>query len=333
MIVDDFPTGDVVTVVEDNPMPYSTVSCSPNPITIGAGINTVTCTNTAQGKLEICKFVTDAIEGALLNREFTFTVSGGVGTVRVRANRCSPPILVTPGTYTVTETADNPGGGMQDFELDTGHPSGGIAVTPSTAEVSRNTLARSVTVAVPWAGAAGDEVRVDFYNRIRRGQIKVCKHITPGSADSLGGKTFSFEVRTTHPRALGPFPVGPLGPEECALVTISGSVANIPILTPTGAPTVVGVVETDINPPAGIQPPDNVRTPPPTLGEYYISDLSLQGGRGGYQEDCGSGLAYSPTGQHCILLATARGPAPAHVRWNLGPNTNTIHFTNTAGDD
>ena len=133
-------------------MPYSTVSCSPNPIAIWAGINTVTCTNTAQGKLEICKFVTDEISGVLANREFRFTVSGGVGTVRVRANRCSPPILVVPGTYTVTETADNPMGGMQDFELDTSHASGGIAVTPATAELNRNTLARSVTVAMPWAG-------------------------------------------------------------------------------------------------------------------------------------------------------------------------------------
>ncbi len=159
VIVDDFPTGDVVTVVEDNPMPYSTVSCSPNPITIGPGINTVTCTNTAQGKLEICKFLTDRLPTDLAtttldDRTFRFTVSGGVGTVNVRANRCSPPILVTPGTYTVTEFADTATGNtMQDFELDTSHPSGGIAVTPSTAEVSRNTLARSVTVAVPWAGA------------------------------------------------------------------------------------------------------------------------------------------------------------------------------------
>ena len=332
VIVKDFPTGASVLVTELNPMPYSTVSCSPNPITISAGINTVTCTNTAQGKLEICKFVTDEISGLLLNREFRFSVSGGVGTVRVRANRCSPPILVTPGTYTVTEFADTATGNtMQDFELDTSHPSGGIAVTPSTAELSRNTLARSVTIAVPWAGPAGDEVRVDFYNRIRRGQIKVCKHITPGSADSLGGKTFLFDVRTTHPAFPGPFIVGPLAPEECALVTIGGSVANIPILRPTGSPTIVVALEI-ANPAGGLaSPPYDLVSPPPPLGTYYVSDLSLQGGRPGTFGSACVPVTYSPTGKHCLSnqLFTAQ---LAHASWILSPNTNTIHFTNSAGD-
>ena len=264
----------------------------------------------------------------LEDRQFRFTVSGGVGTVIVRANRCSPPILVTPGTYTVTEVADSATGtSMQDFELDTSHPSGGIAVTPSTAEVSRNVLARSVTVAVPWAGPAGDEVRVDFYNRIRRAQIKVCKHITPGSADSLGGKRFLFEVRTSHPAFAGPFTVGPLAPEECALVTIGGSVANIPILTPSGQRTLAGALETDIDPPAGLQPPDNI--PPAALGEYYVSDLSLQGGRGTLASAC-LPVNYSPTGKHCLAFASPVGAV--HGFWTLGPNTNTIHFTNSAGD-
>ncbi len=265
VIVDEFPTGASVTVVENNPQPYSTVSCSPNPITMAAGINTVTCTNTAQGKLEICKFLTDAFDpnqSTLDDRVFRFTVSGGVGTVLVRTNRCSPPILVTPGTYTVTEVADSAtGSSMQDFELDTGHPSGGIAVTPSTAEVSRNTLARSVTVAVPWAGAAGDEVRVDFYNRIRRGQIKVCKHITPGSVDALGGKVFMYRIRTTHPDFMEG-KAGPIAPGECQLALgdtpPSQGPINVPILTPAGTPTVVAVAEI-ANPPDQPIAPDNVQ--------------------------------------------------------------------------
>ncbi len=327
IIIGEYPLGTEVSIDEliNNPgwegyNPYIKVS-GEGTVVIKPGINTVTVTNTAQGKLEICKFVTDRIT---YTKQFTFNVSGGVGTVKVNAGRCSPPILVTPGTYTVTEASEN------DYELDTSHSTGGIAVTPSTAELSRNTLARSVTVAVPYAGPYGDEVRVDFYNRIRRGQIKVCKHITPGSTDSLAQKKFFFEVRTNLNASV--FRVGPLGPEECALVLgDSGGPGNFPVLTLGGTPTVVAVVETDIEPPAGIQGPDNTRSPAPTLGEYYISDLSLQGGRGGYEEDCSSGLAYSPTGQHCILLGGT--PAPAHVRWNLGPNTNTIHFTNTAGDD
>ena len=347
IIIGEYPLGTEVSIDEliNNPgwegyNPYIKVS-GEGTVVIKPGINTVTVTNTAQGKLEICKFLNEVqpepgFPNPLLERTFTFNVSGGVGTVKVKPGRCSPPILVVPGTYTVTEALEN------DFELDTSHvPTGGIAVTPSTAELSRNTLARSVTVNVPYAGPYGDEVRVDFYNRIRRGQIKVCKHITPGSTDSLGAKRFTFEVRTDREapnsegvRTGGPFTVGPLAPGECALVTdATGRVLNIPVLRPFGDPTIVGVAETDIDPPAGIQGPDNTRSPAPTLGEYYISDLSLQGGRGGYQEDCSSGLTYSPTGQHCILLTTGMGPTPAHVRWNLGPNTNTIHFTNTAGDD
>jgi hypothetical protein len=320
-----------------------TTTCT-NPVTIVAGINTLTCTNTTQGKLEICKFVRRlpnedfAPEGSLALRYFYFRIDSSI-PVKVRINSCSEPQLVSVGPHTVTETADNATGGMQDFELDPDSAvNGGIVVTPSDAEVSRNLLARSVTVNVPWAGdpdfELGREVRVDYYNRIKRAQIKICKDITDGSKDSLSDKTWTFEVRTNRTAGNfgGPFAVGPLGPGECALVTDThGVVLNFPILKLNGDPTTAYARELDISPPAGTQAPDDTRGTPPTLGEYYVSNISLQGGRNYYRDDCSSGLSYSPTGKHCITF-TENG-ITAHVRWNLGPNTNTIHFTNTAGDD
>ncbi len=141
-------------------------------------------------------------------------------------------------------------------------------------------------------------MRVDFYNRIRRGQVKVCKHITPGSADSLGGKTFNFEIRTTHPAFPGQLPVGPLAPEECALLTVGGAVANIPVLTPAGNQTIIGARELGTD-----------EVPPPSFGMYFVSALSLQGGRGPLAHNC-QPEASSPTGQHCFLITTPIGTPP-----------------------
>jgi hypothetical protein len=52
---------------------------------------------------------------------------------------------------------------------------------------------------VSWA-RLGREVRSDYYNRIRRAQIKICKHIEPGSVDALGSKEFDFTVAVTSAR-------------------------------------------------------------------------------------------------------------------------------------
>ena len=39
------------------------------------------------------------------------------------------------------------------------------------------------------------ETLVTYYNRIRKGRIKICKLIPYTSQDSLGGKTFDFDWR------------------------------------------------------------------------------------------------------------------------------------------
>jgi hypothetical protein len=327
VIYGDLPTGLEVTITELNPRPYSTVSCSPNggTITIGPGINTVTCTNSALGKIEVCKFSREDLTGANANRLFYFSISGGgtTRTVSTRAFRCTQPVLVTPGNYTVTETSDQPGGlgGMQDYELDPGAPGNGIVVTPSTAEVSRNLLARSVTVAVPWAGAAGDEVRVDFWDRRRRGQIKICKHLSPGSEDYLGTKTFDFQISSNNTQTVtdsaGGFPttftLTGVAPGECRLVPdgSTGAPRNVPIILTNGTPTEIRVFEVGA-----------LNTTTGAAG-FYITALSLQGGRGSFDTMCSGTPA----------LCSSFGAPLRHADWNLGPNTNTLHVTNRAVAD
>ena len=122
---------------------------------------------------------------------------------------------VSVGSHTVTELAS------PNYELDPGSAAlallgydthGGIVVSPADREVSRSLSSRTVTVNVPY-GPNG-ETLVTFYNRIKQGQVKVCKTIPPGSADSLGGKTFTYTVRTIG----GSFTVGPIAPGECIVL-------------------------------------------------------------------------------------------------------------------
>jgi hypothetical protein len=310
VIVDDFPVGGQVTVEEvfgaelgaadlrfDETGQYIDVSgeiTSDDPLTIRPGINTVTITNTALGKLEICKFVTDAVTGNEAYHEFKFRIDGGAA-IRVRPNRCSTPQLVSPGEHTVTEDPET------NYELDPNAPGDGITVTPPGAETDRSLLGRSVTVNVPYAGdpaQLGKEVRVDYYNRIRRAQIKVCKHLDSGSVDSLGDKEFTFTV--TVPGAQGsPFTISGVRNGECRLIAhSSGEVVSFPILNANGTPKHVTVAESDT-----------------TTDGWIVTSITVQGAR-------------STPNVHCLN----GNCAPAMTDFDLGPGTNTVHFTNKATD-
>ncbi len=166
---------------------------------------------------------------------FTFRIDGA-GALKVRAGTCSLPQRVSVGTHTVTENSD------PDYELDPGSlaqdllglgTNGGIVVSPADREVSRSLNTRTVTVNVPWASNGG-ETLVTFYNRVRLGQVKVCKLIPYTSTDSLGGKPFTYTVkidgRTFH--------LGPIYPGECTSFT-----DPFPILTSPGVKTPVTVTE------------------------------------------------------------------------------------------
>ncbi len=320
VIVGNLPIGATVTVTED--LDHSNGgdgefidTTGEGDITLAPGINSKTITNTAKGLLEICKH---AIDGIRTQPTFQFRVDGG-GMINVRAGTCTPPMRVSVGNHTVSEVAS------PNYELDPGSAAavllgfdthGGIVVSPADREVSRQLSSRSVTVNVPY-GPNG-ETLVTFYNRIKQGQIKVCKAITPGSADSLGNKPFNFTVYV-----LGrSFPVGPILPGECQFVLDSfGNPRNFPILDSSGNHVAVAVLETgasDANPPG--------------LGTYYVSALSVTGYDHNFSilTSCSSAL-YSPTGQHCRTF-TAPGFPPAHIIWTLGPSVNAVTFTNSAGD-
>ncbi len=224
VIVGVFPIGNRISVKESNPAPYSTVSCSPGDglITLQPGINTVTCTNQALGKLEICKLPITYLDDDA-QPTFTFRIDGGPGP-RLRAGTCSPPRLVVPGNHTVQELIST----SDPYELDPEAPGRGITVTPSEAEVSKNLMLRTVTVAVPWAGPDGDEVRVDFSNRVKRGWLKVCKTVPVSSLDALGNKEFEFDIRVENIASENDLP---LRPGECSL-----PFGPIPVLDPDGGP-------------------------------------------------------------------------------------------------
>jgi hypothetical protein len=98
--------------------------------------------------------------------------------------------------------------------------------------------------------------------------------------------------------------------EECRLVTNNqGRPIDIPILQPNGTRTLVRVREEGAS---------NSTTGP---GTFRVSDIQLQGGLN-LTTQCGG----DPR------ICTTFGNPPAHAEFNLGPGTNTIHFTNTSND-
>jgi hypothetical protein len=318
VIVGNLPIGATVSLSEQNPGEFIDVS-GPSSITLAPGINTATFTNTARGLLEICKHAIADLNRTTTQPTFQFRVDGG-GLINVRAGTCTPPMRVSVGAHTVSEVSS------PNYELDPGSPAavllgfdtnGGIVVSPADREISRQLSSRSVTVNVPY-GPNG-ETLVTFFNRVRQGQIKICKAITPGSVDSLGGKTFTYHVYVNGRT----FTVGPIAPGECQFVTDSfGNPRNFPILDANLKPVTVGALE------------DNATDATPTLGTFYVSRLALTGGTNP-QTNCQPAL-YSPTGQHCkTFLATLTGfgtQQRVHIAWTLGPSVNAVTFTNTAGD-
>jgi hypothetical protein len=247
VIVGNFPVGNTIAVKEvfskeddpnttfDETGQYIDVSGA-GPVTIAPGVNSVTVTNTARGRLEICKL---AIRGIETQPKFQFLIDNGGTPVVVQAGKCSPAISVPVGTHTVTERNTQP-----NYELDPYAPGDGIVVYPADREVARNIAGRTVTVSVPYA-TSGETV-VTFINRIKRGLIKVCKTVQTGSLDAIGTTGFSFDVSVNGGQ---PITVGPISNGECVFVP-----GDFPILNSLGNATsvfiqehaVTGVVVTDI---------------------------------------------------------------------------------------
>jgi len=296
----DLPVGTEVTVHEDlgrsvgDDAQYIDVTGQDSTITVKPGINTVTVTNTAMGQLEICKArieyanpkaLTDAAQPFI-----QFTVDGKKIPL-VRAGRCSMPLRVSVGPHSVVETSYQAavsnapsgtsisfGSAASDYELDTGGstlvlgvtlsystPGNGIDVQPADQLVSKNLTTRAATVNVRY-GKYG-ETLVTYYNRIRKGRIKICKLIPYTSLDSLGGKTFTFDWRVD-----GRHGTESLKPGECTYV-----LGDSPLIQPDGSPTPVSVQETT----TGLNAP----------GGYSIDSINVQFGRSPVSTNTNTGLA------------------------------------------
>lgn len=292
VIVGDLPIGATVTLSEENPGQFID-SSGPSSITLTSGINTATFTNTARGLLEVCKA---PVRGINVQPTFTFRIDG-TGILSVRAGTCSLPQRVSVGNHTVSEVAAN------DYELDPTAPGNGITVDPTTAEVSRNLNTRTVTVAVPYA----NDVTVTYYNRIKLGQVKVCKYISAGSIDSLGAKLFDFDVYVGN--GAGGFTLitlGPIVPGECTSFT-----PPFPVLYPNGKNRAVGIVERADN----------------GVTAFVVTSIALTSGTRGL---CSPG---DPNADPVICNQTPNpNLAAGIVDFFLGPGNNIISYTNKSPD-
>jgi hypothetical protein len=145
-------------------------------------------------------------------------------------------------------------------------PGNGIDVQPADRLVSKNLTTRSVHVAVPYAPKGG-ETLVTYYNRIKKGRIKICKQIVYTSQDSLGGKTFDFAWRVD-----GRSGTEHLKPGECTYVLGESNVIDA-----NGNPTPVSVTETT----PGLGAP----------GGYSIDSINVQFGRDPIVTNTSTGVA------------------------------------------
>jgi hypothetical protein len=171
------------------------------------------------GALEICKFMA-ASEPAFDGRTFGFRIDGTI-RVTVRAGRCSPPIYVAAGEHVITELLD------RQFEL------ADVQTLPAGRLLSLDRAAGQATVLVP-AGIENETV-VLFRNRVARGQVKLCKAVSPGSTDSLGSKAFTLSYSFgSPPRTV----TVTLRPGECSLPS-----EPIPVIDSAGNPTMIAVDE------------------------------------------------------------------------------------------
>jgi hypothetical protein len=223
---------------------------------INPGINSITITNTARGLLEVCKAKITYLTGT--QPTFTFVIDGAK-TITVQAGKCSPPMRVSVGQHTVNERLTQP-----NFELDPWAPGGGITATPAAAEVSKSIPGRTITVHVSY----GQDTAVTFYNRVRRGQVKICKLVPIGSQDAIGTTLFSFD-EVINPHSTNPIiktDVTDLMNGECDIVD------DLPILQPNGQATEVQIQEE--TPPAGVFVTNITFTGPGTLDQFSLCGRS-----------------------------------------------------------
>ena len=302
-VVGLFPIGSTVTVTEDidhSPMaPGEFIDTTgEGPVVIKAGVNQVDITNTARGLLEVCKARVVDFLPTVPQPTFQFRIDGGA-IFTVQAGTCSTPRRVSVGNHSVTEVA------ASDYELLA------INVNPSNRVIVSAPAQRTITVSVPF----GDqETAVTFINRVKVGQVKVCKQIPITSLDSLGAKEWTFDVFIQ----VGPGPadivverLGPIRAGECT----SFNLFPYPILTQQGTRRAIGVHEND---PLGLVRNVNYKTTAITTtgtrGLCFVTDPGVN-----------TTVCPYPVGSNPSLVN-------GDIDFYLGPGPNTVTYTNQALD-
>jgi hypothetical protein len=260
------PLGSSVQVTEEG-MPFVSADGQPagtgetQTVFIGPGINIVTFTNQALGQVEICKNMAAGDE-AYNSVVFHFNVQGA-GDVAVAAGRCSFPIPAPVGQITISENVPN------GFQVVGSNP---------------------VTVSVPFFGAGG-EALVTFTDRVLRAQVKVCKAIEPGSRDTIGGMSFTFNVGLNGTSFVGS---GTVSPPYPGANSCTGLIGNLPVVVPNGSG---GVTPSFVD-----------------VGEMFVAGVRV------------SNATVTGGSDPVVVLGPGGG-----IEFTLGPGPNVATITNAAG--
>jgi hypothetical protein len=306
-IFGNYPVGNTVTVTENldhSPMaPGEFIDTTgEGTFPVASGVNQFDVTNTAVGQLEVCKARITYFDPPIGSEDrpgpqptFRFRIDGGA-IFSVQAGKCSPPKRVTPGSHTVTELAES------DYEL------AGVTVSPANRNQGVSLANRTVTVDVPYAGNGNGETAVTFINRVKTGQVKVCKSVPLGSADALFNKPFSWDVYVQNNNGTTPAPFT-LGPISAADGCTEFS-ASFPILNTNGTKKQVGIHEQGV--PSATWDVTSIVITSGTRGLCYVTDPGVN-----------TTICPYPVGSNPNL-------ANGDIDFYLGPDSNVITYTNRA---
>lgn len=154
-------------------------------LTLGSGVNTVTYTNAIviapqPGYVEICKQGADQFVAGYFSFSIVDAAGLSYGPYSVLVGQCTSAIQVTPGTATITESAQSP------YSLDE------VYTYPASRFVSDNLINQTARVTVV-AGDTNTETVATFVNDTNLGLVKVCKMLDSPNSDALAGSTFTFD--------------------------------------------------------------------------------------------------------------------------------------------
>jgi len=267
-----FPVGSHASATEANSNPFIDAGSGlGNPGTattkIVNGINELDVTNTAFGRLEMCKYLVrgDPDYGDTFTFDYSSPASQNTsgkavsGTVKAVSGGCTFPADVPVGTYTVTEDlsgmtvtlANGQKVPEYQFYASDARTNDGVSqcVPKATGPVPTPThppaslgCGNPLTVTVPYAGdPLVGETQVSIWNTINRVSLKICKAIDPNSSAAIQGLTYTYTATITvnGVPTVQSFTASPPYP-SCAMPAPFG---NFPIANADGSPITITVTE------------------------------------------------------------------------------------------